>query len=206
MSYSEYYTEIAPPDESMRYAVRLQLVQDVGNELSERQLTRLVDILSTNISRKYEEYSDAINIFGVLASYYNINLIRDQTYIELEQRIRDRERDRILEHRGDLFAQLMEDVKTPMTKDAVSKLVTTTFGKYKKPFELISELEKTEKTKKIFVDKCTICICDFEDEDVITLLPCDHVFHEECIMPWLQKESHKCPICRTVCGTHAPTT
>ncbi|GMH26772.1 hypothetical protein Nepgr_028615 [Nepenthes gracilis] len=44
--------------------------------------------------------------------------------------------------------------------------------------------------------QCAICLCDFDDDDLLRLLTgCSHVFHQECIDLWLK--SHKsCPICR----------
>lgn len=45
---------------------------------------------------------------------------------------------------------------------------------------------------------CSICLCDYEEGDILRELPCKegrHVFHAECVDEWLvQKLS--CPICR----------
>jgi len=43
---------------------------------------------------------------------------------------------------------------------------------------------------------CVICICDFDNGDAITVLPCGHGYHKECIEPWLIKKSALCPICK----------
>eukprot|EP00931_Biecheleriopsis_adriatica_P119022 TRINITY_DN94310_c0_g1_i1.p1 TRINITY_DN94310_c0_g1~~TRINITY_DN94310_c0_g1_i1.p1 ORF type:complete len:431 (-),score=57.31 TRINITY_DN94310_c0_g1_i1:56-1348(-) len=40
---------------------------------------------------------------------------------------------------------------------------------------------------------CTICLCDFEEDDEAVQLPCNHVFHSECIGRWLQRSRH-CPM------------
>ncbi|XP_056159955.1 E3 ubiquitin-protein ligase ATL6-like [Syzygium oleosum] len=44
--------------------------------------------------------------------------------------------------------------------------------------------------------ECAVCLNDFEDEDVLRLIPkCDHAFHPDCIGAWL--DSHTtCPVCR----------
>ncbi|KAH7851904.1 hypothetical protein Vadar_018187 [Vaccinium darrowii] len=43
---------------------------------------------------------------------------------------------------------------------------------------------------------CAVCVSEFEDNERLRLLPkCDHVFHPECIDPWLASHS-TCPICR----------
>ena len=44
-------------------------------------------------------------------------------------------------------------------------------------------------------DKCIICQEEFIYGEKVKLLNCGHVFHEECIGPWLLKEK-KCPFCK----------
>lgn len=45
---------------------------------------------------------------------------------------------------------------------------------------------------------CPICVCDFDEDDDIRVLPCDarHRFHQECVDPWLLNVSRFCPLCR----------
>ncbi|VVB06196.1 unnamed protein product [Arabis nemorensis] len=45
--------------------------------------------------------------------------------------------------------------------------------------------------------KCTVCLEDFEPKETVMLTPCKHMFHEECIVPWL-KTKGQCPVCRFV--------
>ena len=42
---------------------------------------------------------------------------------------------------------------------------------------------------------CAVCKDDFEISQETIELPCKHVFHEECILPWI-KQSGTCPVCR----------
>jgi len=46
-------------------------------------------------------------------------------------------------------------------------------------------------------ENCVICLCDFEAGELITVLPCGHGYHKECIEPWLISKSALCPICKT---------
>ena len=44
-------------------------------------------------------------------------------------------------------------------------------------------------------DPCSVCHSEFEAEKEVVQLPCEHCFHERCILPWLEM-NHTCPICR----------
>ncbi|CAH8354294.1 unnamed protein product [Eruca vesicaria subsp. sativa] len=44
---------------------------------------------------------------------------------------------------------------------------------------------------------CSVCLCEFETEDKLRLLPkCSHAFHVDCIDTWLLSHS-TCPLCRS---------
>jgi len=79
---------------------------------------------------------------------------------------------------------LSEDVKTIATEDILNK--NTTVDVYK---NINKELREKHTT-------CAICIDDFNDDSNIRIIKCNHVFHTDCIDPWLLKESYKCPVCR----------
>lgn len=51
---------------------------------------------------------------------------------------------------------------------------------------------------------CVICLCKFEDNDNIRLLPCNHNFHVVCIDKWLIEYNYKCPVCRKEVGRGHP--
>eukprot|EP00437_Effrenium_voratum_P006179 CAMPEP_0181420776 /NCGR_PEP_ID=MMETSP1110-20121109/12761_1 /TAXON_ID=174948 /ORGANISM="Symbiodinium sp., Strain CCMP421" /LENGTH=174 /DNA_ID=CAMNT_0023543829 /DNA_START=18 /DNA_END=542 /DNA_ORIENTATION=+ len=45
---------------------------------------------------------------------------------------------------------------------------------------------------------CLCCLEDFKGPDVISLLPCGHIYHEACLMEWFtaRRSSGSCPVCR----------
>ena len=44
---------------------------------------------------------------------------------------------------------------------------------------------------------CPICVSPYESTDQVSFLPCQkHLFHTECIYPWISSCSHVCPVCR----------
>lgn len=71
------------------------------------------------------------------------------------------------------------------------------------------ELEKLNTDKYMNVkgddslDKgCIFTQGEFSDDDVVTILPCKHIFSHEEIKKWLTTTSYKCPICRESAGEH----
>ncbi|CAM2703094.1 unnamed protein product [Rotaria socialis] len=55
---------------------------------------------------------------------------------------------------------------------------------------------KTSETSSILlVEKCPICLSEFNDQETINKLHCTHLFHLQCISTWLS-ENDSCPTCR----------
>lgn len=44
---------------------------------------------------------------------------------------------------------------------------------------------------------CSICLEDYEEGEKLRVLPCNHVFHTECIVPWLTNRNSNCPLCKS---------
>ncbi len=67
--------------------------------------------------------------------------------------------------------------------------------------ETIRFVIPTESTP-LLLDQCVICLIDFRDNDVCCRLECKHMYHKECIEPWLRHNGH-CPLCRFPVKAHA---
>ena len=59
---------------------------------------------------------------------------------------------------------------------------------------------KVHKLEKKLEQTCSVCMCDMNKEEEVSILPCDHIFHKDCINEWLVNYNYKCPICRKECG------
>lgn len=44
-------------------------------------------------------------------------------------------------------------------------------------------------------DDCTICLEEFNNDEEIVKLKCNHLFHLKCIDDWIEK-NQSCPLCR----------
>jgi E3 ubiquitin-protein ligase RNF115/126 len=68
----------------------------------------------------------------------------------------------------------------PASKDAIKKLATT----------VVSEENCDLKDKE-----CPVCQDHYAEGDKLTQMPCQHWFHTDCLIPWLELHSN-CPVCR----------
>jgi hypothetical protein len=42
---------------------------------------------------------------------------------------------------------------------------------------------------------CPICSEDYSEHEDVVKLPCAHIYHSSCLLPWLESK-RTCPICR----------
>ncbi|XP_051559490.1 RING finger protein 150a [Myxocyprinus asiaticus] len=59
----------------------------------------------------------------------------------------------------------------------------------------IRTIRKGDKETESDFDNCAVCIEDYKPNDVVRTLPCRHVFHKNCVDPWLL-EHRTCPMCK----------
>ncbi|KAK7689751.1 hypothetical protein QCA50_006390 [Cerrena zonata] len=91
------------------------------------------------------------------------------------------------------LAELLGQVKPPVaTKEEIEK----------SGLEIIKapEMKRHEQDGKITsncMDRCLVCLEDYEDEDDIRVMACKHAFHQVCVDRWLQVGRNNCPACRT---------
>ena len=77
------------------------------------------------------------------------------------------------------------DVAVTLNKESLDNLESIRYG------DIISKNK---------MQKCTICLEDFQEDDMNIILHCNHHFHSDCVKEWLSKHSYKCPICRIEVG------
>ncbi|CAD8147174.1 unnamed protein product [Paramecium pentaurelia] len=79
-----------------------------------------------------------------------------------------------------------------------------TIGKIYKRIQTKSKFKKMNKFEfknapefSSIQQQCNICMCDYEDNDLIVQLPCSikHHFHDHCLQQWVIIKQ-QCPVCR----------
>ena len=45
------------------------------------------------------------------------------------------------------------------------------------------------------LNECSICLENYKKDDMIIILSCNHIYHEECLKEWF-KNNNTCPHCR----------
>jgi hypothetical protein len=62
---------------------------------------------------------------------------------------------------------------------------------------VLVEYEKIGRIAPMCVDRCLICLEDYDPEEDLRLLTCRHVFHRDCVDRWLETGRNNCPACRS---------
>jgi len=89
------------------------------------------------------------------------------------------------------IAPQMEDVKLVVKEEVLEKIPTMKYL-------------KLELKIKSMNSKCTVCQDDFNEQDDVRVLPCEHIYHLDCIDDWLKIHSYKCPCCRKPAAEYSP--
>ena len=63
--------------------------------------------------------------------------------------------------------------------------------------ELSSRLASAPKEEEVWATDCAVCLGEFEQDESVRELPCEHIFHDACIHDWFMKaKAAACPLCR----------
>ncbi|KAI4328606.1 hypothetical protein L6164_020944 [Bauhinia variegata] len=76
----------------------------------------------------------------------------------------------------------------PASKSAIENLPTITVS---------DELLDSE------MNQCAVCQDEFEKDTQVKQMPCKHVYHDGCLIPWLELHN-SCPVCRYELPTNDP--
>jgi len=91
------------------------------------------------------------------------------------------------------LAELLGQVKPPVaTKDDIEhsglQVIKT---------EKIAEYAKNGQIAINTIERCLVCLSDYEEQEDVRILSCKHAFHKDCVDKWLEVGRNNCPACRT---------
>lgn len=73
----------------------------------------------------------------------------------------------------------------------------------KKAIETLPDVPITEEVANSDSNSCAVCMDDFEVGSQAKQMPCKHLFHSDCLLPWLELHN-SCPVCRHELPTDDP--
>ena len=95
-----------------------------------------------------------------------------------------------------LLASENEGLQEAMRRSMEASLAA---GKERPTDETVIEALPCVAVEQKLVDEgltCAVCADEFQlNETRVNKLPCNHIFHNDCIVPWLKKQN-TCPLCR----------
>lgn len=143
------------------------------------------------------EHFQLIEVIGGILYYANNNIIFNNQYDLVLKYLRNEVRRVVTAnlniHRFNIVINpqnTLEDIKLVVKEDILDKIPTM-------------EFEKLDTKIKEANNKCVICQDEFDIHDNVRVLPCDHIYHINCIDSWLKEHSYKCPCCRKPAAEHS---
>ena len=109
---------------------------------------------------------------------------------------------------ADVYIRFLEDIlqlpPITITNNNLSTLLRETLSGDENPIKYVLSVDGEQKIETVEFDPeiypningCPITIKDFKKGDMISKLPCNHLFNTDAILKWLKEEKAECPICR----------
>ena len=109
---------------------------------------------------------------------------------------------------ADVYIRFLEDMlqlpPLTITNNNLSTLLRETLSGDENPIKYVLSVDGEQKIETVEFDPeiypningCPITIKEFKKGDMISKLPCNHLFNTDAILKWLKEEKAECPICR----------
>lgn len=106
---------------------------------------------------------------------------------------------------SNVYMRFLEDILQlpPMGDNNLSTLLRDSLNETN-PVKLVLSEEGVKEISLVEFDPetypdfncCSITLKEFVEGDMVSKLPCNHLFNNEAILKWLKEEKAECPICR----------
>ncbi|KAL4503350.1 hypothetical protein ABPG72_000956 [Tetrahymena utriculariae] len=162
---------------------QLQQIIQERNDQSAQQNKRInndVSILNENLQDQTNAFINQQNFENAYQDQNEINLFRNISNNNLENSVQFNQAN--IESYQD-----EEEIQCENQED----------GGLSKEIECQQNLENQiqQKQNPIQEEQCSVCLIEFQEDDIIRITICDHIFHSECLLQWL-KSQENCPNCR----------
>jgi hypothetical protein len=176
--------------------------------------TDLVFTIFTNPNevRIFDNMNTIINTIDLYNERNQINQINQITYEQDEDEDEDEQRQRyrqlitnfmrqntlLQERRQELRQERRQELLNRREEELMNIAMEQSLNHYKtqeKKTNIKLNIESKKSTINLIHEKCAICTSEFEIDQNITYLECNHVLHTECIKEWVMYKA-ECPICR----------
>lgn len=100
---------------------------------------------------------------------------------------------------NEINAELLSDT---YEQDVINNIIELTLNQQNAHKHILSEKGEKQLKQVVYnqsthaMKQCPITLNDFKEGDIVTKLPCHHIFDNSGIDLWLKTESAKCPVCR----------
>uniref|UniRef100_A0A1J3IQ58 RING-type E3 ubiquitin transferase n=1 Tax=Noccaea caerulescens TaxID=107243 RepID=A0A1J3IQ58_NOCCA len=104
-------------------------------------------------------------------------------------------------HGDYFFGRGLEDLIQQLAEDDPNRYGTPPASK--SAIDALPTVKVTKDMLQSEMNQCAVCMDDFEDGIEAKQMPCKHVYHHDCLLPWLQLHN-SCPVCRHELPTDDP--
>ncbi|KAI9648594.1 Urease [Ciborinia camelliae] len=113
------------------------------------------------------------------------------------QELSDQGKSNIVERISSYEGLSAEENEISVCNDSISKVLSPVFGPANLRDSSFSTSPLEQRVVPFSQPTCPICLDDFKSgSTLIRELPCGHIFHPECIDPFLSNNSSLCPMCK----------
>ncbi|CAD8158221.1 unnamed protein product [Paramecium octaurelia] len=146
--------------------------------------TRFIIDQQKQQQKKYQQIKRTNN-------FIMIQVIEDRSEGQQQQYEIDGVSLRMWEEVANQYRQEIQSMQLQWWQNSVDKLFQKCNGVPKKYLQKLKVMMMGKSNRQ-----CSICCNQFQKDELITQLPCKHIYHKSCVDSWLQS-STKCPNCRS---------
>ena len=193
------FWEIAKYDGELLSASLRETAMELQNRIFATPREKLID-LSKRHRIKHKAHADMSDRAST-AQALIWRLVMDSKYMRIENEMRFRNAFRmgifaenVIEARMMQAYKLLDDSFNAYANRVPLSKLADRVTPFQKPDPVAPDGRPV--TPNTLKSVCAICLVDFEENDRVLTLECNHIFHESCAKEWLFNSTSSCPNCR----------